>query len=515
MPENNPVVIVGGGPNGLMTACELALAGVRPLVLEALPEPSTMPKANGLVGRVVQALDYRGLAEAFGSASPPRPTPVFQFGALWLDMAQLPGNTFFALPIPQLRMQELLTGRARDLGVEVRHGHEMVALRQYTDRVEIDVSGPEGEYVLTASYLVGADGGKSTVRKAAGIGFPGLTDRSSIGRNGEVAIDAPVAVGGGELDVPGLGRLRPGTFTRTENGLFAYGMFQPGRYRVAVQEWGDDARTPEQDDWTWQQIPVAELTAAVTRVLGVELPIREVDGGGARANTTSNSRLADRYRAGRVLLVGDAAHVQSGIGGPGLNLGLQDALNLGWKLAAAVQGWAPDGLLESYHAERHPVGERVIMSSRAQTALLRPGAHVTALRQVLQELLGSPDNVRHISELTSSADVRYDMGGAGDHDLIGRFLPDLPLGTSRVAEVLRDGRPRLLDLAGRADLVAVAEAWHDRVAVTVATSPDAPADAVLVRPDGHVAWAGADPVELEAALHTWFGAPALVAAGVS
>lgn len=511
MPENNPVVIIGGGPNGLLTACELALAGVRSIVLEKVAEPDPTPKANGLVGRVLPALDHRGIAERFGAASPPHPVPSFQFGALWLDLAAVRDSSLHIHGIPQLRMQALLAERAAELGAEVRRGHEMVALRQDADRVEIDVRGPAGTYSITARYLVGADGGKSVVRKAAGIAFPGITERDAIGRTGEVEIDPPIAVGDGALDVPGIGRLRPGTFTRTETGLFAFGMFSPGRYRVAAYEWDGGAGRTDQEDWSWQDMPVEELVAAVGRVLGTEIPMRVPEGGGARANSTTNSRQADRYRAGRVFLVGDAAHVQSGIGGPGLNLGMQDALNLGWKLAAAVRGWAPDGLLDSYHAERHPVGERVIMSSRAQTALIRPGAHITAVRQVLQELLASPANVRQIADLMSGADTRYDMGGPAEHDLVGRFVPDLPLltaaGPTRVAVTQRDGRPRLYDLCGRTDLGAVVGAWHDRVEVLVARSPDAPADAVLVRPDGYVAWAGDTASGLEAALRTWFGAP--------
>jgi 2-polyprenyl-6-methoxyphenol hydroxylase-like FAD-dependent oxidoreductase len=419
-----------------------------------------------------------------------------------------------ALPIPQLRLQELLTERALELGVEIRRGHELVALRQDQAQVTLSVRGPDGPYDLAARYLVGADGGHSFVRKACGIGFPGVTTRDSVGRSGRVVVAAPYVVpGNGELDVPGTGRLRPTTFTRTETGLFAFGMFQPGVHLVSAVEWGAEPGE-EQDDWTWQEIGIDELAAAVHRVLGVEIPLSAPpEGAAARRTTTSNSRQADRYRDGRVFLVGDAAHVHSGVGGPGLNLGMLDAVNLGWKLAAAVQGWAPAGLLDTYHAERHPVGERVIMQSRAQTALLAPGPEVTALRQVFEELLRSPSNVRHVSDLMSGADTRYDMAGDGSasHALTGRWLPDLDLDTSdgptRVAEVMRTARPVLLDLAGHTDLVEVAAGWADRVDTLSAKTPEPPAEGVLVRPDGHVAWAGADPDGLRAALGTWFGEP--------
>jgi len=519
------VVIAGAGPNGLLMACELALAGVRTIVLDRLAEPETSRRANGLVGRVVQALDQRGLYESFGGSGVPRPLPHFQFGALGLDMTELTDNALFALPIPQRRMEMVLAERAADLGVEIRRGHEFGALSQNAlgqdgEQVTVSVRADTGPYEIDARFLVGADGGHSAVRKACGIDFPGVTDRSVVSRSGRVVIPQPFAVpGSGELDIPGLGRLRPGSFTRTENGLFAFGMFQPGVHVVTSLEWGEE--TPEREDWSWQSITLDELAAGLHRVLGVEIPVAApADGLEGRRATTTNSRQAERYRHGRVFLVGDAAHVQSSVGGPGLNLGLLDVLNLGWKLAAAVHGWAPPGLLDTYHAERHPVGERVLMASRAQTALIGPGPYITALRGLFDELLRSPENVRHISDLMSAADTRYaTVGGPTRHDLAGRWLSDLPLrtaaGRTRVAEVLRAGRPVQLDLAGRDDLRAVATAWTGRVDVLTATTPQPPADAVLVRPDGFVAWAGADADGLGNALVSWFGDPVrpLVAAG--
>jgi 2-polyprenyl-6-methoxyphenol hydroxylase-like FAD-dependent oxidoreductase len=487
------VIIVGGGPNGLLTACELALAGVRPVVLERLPERSTTPKANGLVGRVVQALHYRGLYERFSqSPTPPRPVPGFQFGALQLNLSLVDHNPMYILPIPQRRMEELLEQRAQELGVEIRRGHEVLELSQTEDTVTVDVAGPDCAYQLTARYLVGADGGRSTVRKRCGIGFPGITDDRFVGRTGQVAILPPVAQGNGELEVAGFGRLRPATFTRTDRGLFAYGMFQPGVYRVAVYEWAGE---PVADS---AELPLGELQAAAGRVLGGEVPMAAPPAGHEAVltrTTESNSRLADRYRHGQVFLVGDAAHVHSGIGGPGLNLGLQDAINLAWKLAAEINGWAPDGLLDTYESERHPVGQRVIMSTRAQTALISPGPHITALRELLGELLRDPGTTGHIAGLM-----------AGAEDTYAAWMPDLVLDNGkRVAELLHAARPVLLNLADREDVTKTAAAWSDRVDVITAGCAEAPADAVLIRPDGYVAWAGAECAELEVALGTWFG----------
>jgi 2-polyprenyl-6-methoxyphenol hydroxylase-like FAD-dependent oxidoreductase len=510
------VVIAGGGPNGLLLACELALAGVRPVVLERLPERAALAKANGLVGRVVQALDYRGLYERFsGSSSPPAPAPRFQFGALPLELSSVNSNALYTLPIPQRRMEELLEQRARELGVEIRRGHELTTMSQDGEQVSIGVSGPRGCYNLAAEFLVGADGGHSVVRGLCGIEFPGITDRGFVSRSGQVSIYPPVAVPGtGELEVAGAGRLRPATFTRTENGMFAYGMFQPGLYRVAVYEW---APSPLEDSTS---MPLDELRDAVRRVVGGDVPMSEPTGGESaalRRSTGINSRQAGRYRQGRVFLLGDAAHVHSGVGAPGLNLGMQDALNLGWKLAAQVNGWAPEGLLDTYHSERHPEGQRVIMHTRAQMALLSPGANITALRELFGELLRDRNNVRHVADLMAGADIRYDTRTSEPpHPMAGRWMPDLilPAGNNaaRVAGLLHPAMPILLDLAGRTDLAETAKGWMDRIKVITALTADRPADAVLIRPDGYVAWAAGSgtPRAADGLLHTlqtWFGAP--------
>ncbi|GAA5119980.1 FAD-dependent monooxygenase [Pseudonocardia adelaidensis] len=513
------VVIVGAGPNGLLMAGELALAGVDAVVLERLAERSRKPKANGLVGRVVEALDRRGIYELFsGHDGPPHPVPRFIFGAIPLDLTPFPDHSLHALGIPQRRMEELLEERAGELGVPVRRGHEVTGVRQTPDSVAVDVLGPAGPYRLDARYLVAADGGTSGIRKQLGIDFPGTTDTGFVSRSGRVGIAAPVALDTGELDVPGHGRLAPAMFLRTGTGVFAFAMVEPGCYRVSAFEWGEEG--VEDAD----EIPLEELTAALHRVLGTRLPLTPLPDGqpyDRRRHVGVNSRQADRYRDGRVFLVGDAAHVHSAVGGPGLNLGMQDVLNLGWKLAAAVHGTAPAGLLDTYENERRPAGERVIMHSRAQSALLSPGADITALRSLVTELLADTTATRRIADLMAGADLHYPARFDGPaHPLTRRWAPDLPLRVdgreTRVAELLRAARPVLLDLAGRADLTAAARGWTDRVDVVTATTPEPPADALLVRPDGYVAWAGEHDADgLRQALGAWFGAPAFSAAGVA
>ncbi|MEU3270169.1 FAD-dependent monooxygenase [Saccharomonospora sp. NPDC006951] len=507
------VVIVGGGPNGLMLACELALAGVRPIVLERLPEPSEEPKANGLLGQVVRMVDHRGLYRRLsGSEQPPQPNSgYFMFGAMGLDLSMLEDSPVYALPVPQRKIVRILEERALELAVDVRRGHEVVHVSQDDDAVTVEVAGPEGAYELRARYLAGADGAHSVTRKLSGIGFPGVTyDRMTV-RSAHAAVPAEwVDSATGVLNVPGYGAVAPFLPHRTERGGFSYAPLPGHPPLISTTEWDQ----PESDT----PMSLGELRASVRRVLGFDVPLGRPDGEGPhvlRRLTGGNTRLAERFSDGRVFLIGDAAHVYSATGGgPGLNLGLQDAVNLGWKLAAAISGSAPSGLLDSYASERRAAASRMVLNAQAQSVLIAPGDDVTGLREVFGELLRDRNTVRRLAELTSGADVRYDMGEADRHPLVGRFAPSMQLrtttGTVRLAELTRTARPLLLDLTEDASLAGTLPEWHDQVdIVTAGPEPGAPT-ALLLRPDCYVAWAttqprpgAADQQALRAALRRW------------
>jgi 2-polyprenyl-6-methoxyphenol hydroxylase-like FAD-dependent oxidoreductase len=514
------VLVAGAGPNGLMTACELALAGVRVVVLDPADGPDPAPRANGLTGQVVALLHRRGLYERLGgTAGAPRPAPHYMFAAFPLDLTELGAdNPVHVLPVPQREIVRTLAARAAELGVEIRWGHGLTGFTQADDHVTVQVDGAEE---MSARWLVGADGGHSPTRKAAGIEFVGVTTDRSVSRVANAALPAEwIDPARQVVEVPGYGPVPMTRHHRTEHGLFIYAAL-PGRPPlVATTEW----------DRPVDDVPMTidELAASASRVLGTTVPLTvpEVDGPRMLRRTVGgNTRIAERFRAGRVLLVGDAAHVHSAIGGSGLNLGLQDAVNLAWKLAGTVQGWAPDGLLDSYEAERRPVGDRVLTQTLAQQALVGPGPEVTALRAVFGELLQDRGTRARIAGLISGADVRYGAEinhSDAAHPLVGRWAPDLVVetvaGPRPIAELQRDARPLLLDLTGGA-VAASATHWPARI-TAVAGTPDRPypATALLVRPDGYVAWAssaaapGPDELDgLQAAAAAWLGtaAPAL------
>jgi 2-polyprenyl-6-methoxyphenol hydroxylase-like FAD-dependent oxidoreductase len=515
------VVIAGAGPNGLMLAGELGLAGIRPVVLDPLPGPNPGRRANGIVGQAVRMLDHRGLyGPLAGSDEPPRLNPRAMFAAFPLDLTLVPDAQVFLLPVQQPRLVQVFAERARQHGADIRWAHELTGFDQHDDGVTVHVAGPDGPYQLTARYLVGADGGTSATRKLAGIDFPGMSSHDLVARLGFDVLppDEWIDPGGG-LDIPGFGRVPPLQFHRTEQGVFAYGALG-GRAAVIVFELDRAAREePRDDNPDESPMSLAELEASAKRVLGADVPLRPASPDAPldlRRFSGINSRLASRYRMGRVILVGDAAHVHSPMGGPGLNLGLQDAVNLGWKLAAVLHGRVAPGLLDTYEAERRPAAERVIMHSRAQLALVRPGPEVTALRELFSELVADPEIVRRLSDLISGAENRYSTADDA-HPLAGRWVPDFGVenagGTRRIAELARDGRPLLVDLTERGVAAAAAADIADHITVAAGRPVgDVPATALLVRPDGYVAWAssagtpGAGELrELRAALTRWFG----------
>lgn len=416
------VVISGAGPNGLMLACELALGGTRPLVIEKLSEPSEEQRANGMVGQVIKLMHRRGLLERLtGSRKPPDPAARFMFAAFPLPLSDLPDNPVYTVLVPQRRIEAVLAERAAELGVEVRRGHEVTGMAQKDDRVLVEV---DHEQIVEARFLVGADGGKSITRKLAGVEFPGVTQDRTVSRMFDVDIPRGMVDRQG-LNIPGYGHIPAFQHHRTERGLFSFAPFPDGR-RMMVASTRD---IPEPDaPYTFE-----EFREAVNYVLGVDVAVTEPRGPHTKRRLSGgNTRLAEHYRAGRVLLVGDAAHVHSAIGGPGLNLGLQDAVNLGWKLAATVRGTAPgppssdasgSWLLDTYHEERHPVGASVLHNTRAQSALLAPGPHVDALRDIFGDLMDLPEVNTYLSRLLSGVAHRYPMPYPVTHPLVGLHCP--------------------------------------------------------------------------------------------
>ncbi|MFI6595278.1 FAD-dependent monooxygenase [Nonomuraea sp. NPDC050536] len=470
------VAIAGGGPVGMLLAAELALQGVRPVVFERLAVPSGESKAGTLHARTAQSLDRRGLLDLVGRSS--RGSVSFHFSGMFgLDLGAVAGEGPSIVGSPQAWAEQVFARRAAELGAEIRRGQEVTGLVQHDDHVLLTVGGRE----LAARYMVGADGARSAVRDAAGIPFTGTGARVAA-LSGDVRLLDPYGV--------------PPGYNRTPRGWVLAWVNPAGHSRITTYDFG----APHAD----RQAPVslAELRESAERILGVPVPM---------ADPVSLSRYGDaalqaeNYRAGRVLLAGDAAHVHFPWGGQGLNTGLEDAMNLGWKLAAVVGGQTPDSLLDTYHAERHPVAARVLWNVRAQTALANPDPAVDPLRELFAELMGLDQVNEYLGGMISGVDTVYCVGAPG----AGWMLPDVALKTSdgpvRLVELLRAGRPLLLDLAGRDDLVAEAAGWRDRVEVVRATA-ELDVDAVLVRPDGYVAWIpNRSSYPLREALERWFG----------
>jgi 2-polyprenyl-6-methoxyphenol hydroxylase-like FAD-dependent oxidoreductase len=511
------VVVAGAGPVGLLLACEIRLGGTRVLALER--EADTPPArfgsmgARGINAPSVHALHLRGLLPAvektaimwIGAIPEPaahqadqadqtnkteRPEIfVGHFAGIGIRVDRLkppgPGEEFLgAGVVSQGDLEAILGERASTLGVEVRRGVALTGFDTDTDGITVRTAQDE----IRASWLVGADGGRSTVRGLAGFDFPGV-DPVFTGRQAVV-------------DLEDSEKLTAGGWQPGENGSYTFGGWADGDGPPRVHTVEYDAPPTDRD----APVTAEEIQASLRRVSGTDVTVTRVHVATRYADTT---RQATTYRRGRVLLCGDAAHVHSPAGGQGLNLGIGDAVNLGWKLALVARGAAPDSLLDSYTAERHPIGAWVQKWSMAQTALSAArGPRADALREVMADLLDTPDGATHVVSMIGGNWQHYDL--PGDHPMIGHRVPDLRLddGTT-LAGCFRDGRAVLLDVG--MDAAEVARPWADRVTVVTARPtafPDQPM-AALVRPDGHVAWSAFGTTDgLHTALTTWLGPPA-------
>jgi 2-polyprenyl-6-methoxyphenol hydroxylase-like FAD-dependent oxidoreductase len=479
--SEHAVVIAGGGPTGMMLGAELMLAGVDVAIVERrASQELDDSRSGGLLSRTIEVLDQRGIAERFLAEG--RTVQVGDFAGVQLDISDFPTRHPYALGLWQKRFEQILGGWVDELGVPVHRRRDVVGFAQ--DDEGVDVRLADGG-ALRAAYLVGCDGGRSVVRKAAGIGFPGW-DPSVSSLIAEVEF----------AEEPETG------MWRDEKGIHAIGPLEGGRFRMVLRE----ERLGQTADPT-----LDDLRQLLIALRGSDYGLRSASW---ISRFTDMTRQAETYRKGRVLLAGDAAHIHSPMGGQGMGTGLQDAVNLGWKLAQVVHGTSPDGLLDSYHAERHPVGARVLRRTMALNALARQEARTDALRETLAEVLVLDEPRRRLAGMQSGLDIHYDLGDG--HPLLGRRMPDLDVvtadGPRRVFTLLHEARPVLLDLGSALDIAG----WADRVRLVdgaydgawelpVLGAVSAPT-AVLIRPDGYVAWVGeGSDAGLADALASWFG----------
>jgi 2-polyprenyl-6-methoxyphenol hydroxylase-like FAD-dependent oxidoreductase len=507
--ETGAVLVVGAGPTGLVLANELALAGVGVTVVERQAVPSGQSRGGGVNPRTAEVLAMRGLLDAVAARAVPREGGGAHFAGLPVRLDARPWRTRHpgGLLVPQDRMEEVLDARVREQGVTVRRSTALTGLVQDEDGVTAVVAGPDGEHRMRCAYLVACDGGHSTVRKLVGAAFPGRSGTMS-------AVSADVDLASASATVPRTAG-HMSTLQRTGGGYWM--LLHPldgdagadSGYRVVFGAPGRPAPPRE------APVTAEEVGAALAAVHGPGTVLRRLRWG---TRFSDASRQLAAYRHGRVLFAGDAAHIHLPIGGQGLNLGVQDAINLGWKLGAAVRG-APDALLDSYHAERHPVAARVLALVRAQGVIMNPPEEaddVRALRDVVIDLARTPDGNRHLAGLMTGLAVRYDLDGSPD-PLVGSRMVDLSLrtadGPTTVSTLLRSGRGLLLDVTG-ALRPAATRGGVDHVTARVVDSvvgTALEADRVLVRPDGHVCWAGPAGSSPDSALRRWFGAVPAVA----
>ena len=501
------VVIAGAGPVGLFLACELRLANISALVLEQAEDPRSPLKRlpfgmRGLSAPTIEALYRRGLLDEIASPQPKKTDDSGSSGAAhWMNQARRPGGHFagiqffldqidstkwpYRLPSPagtsvaieMEHLESVLASRAIAMAVDIRRGLGVEDVTQSA----ADVAVRAGRETFLARWVIGCDGGRSSVRKAGGFEFVG-TDPEFTGYSVEVEMDDPTA-------------LKPGRHY-TPTGMYTFA--QPGTIAMVDFDGGAFHRN--------QPITLEHVQDVLRRVSGVDVIVKALH---VATTWTDRAYQATAYRNGRILLAGDAAHIHSPLGGQGLNLGLGDAMNLGWKLAAIIRGDAPDGLLDTYRSERHPVGAQVLDWSRAQVALMRPSRSSRALEAIIRDLIATRAGATYFAERVWGVSLRYDLGSS--EPLIGRSVPDFQLSDGRkIGELLREGRGLFLDFDAHASLRAVASGWSDRITYIASDVADRLGmSAVLVRPDGIVAWASvttADPRELAHAAARWFGA---------
>jgi 2-polyprenyl-6-methoxyphenol hydroxylase-like FAD-dependent oxidoreductase len=495
---DHAVVIAGGGPTGMMLAGELALAGVDVAIVERrLSQDVAGSRAGGLQSRTLEVLDQRGIVDRFLVEG--QKAQAVGFAGVRLDISDFPTRHNYSLGLRQKHIERILAGWIDELRVPICRGMEVTGLAQVDTGVDVELSDGRS---LRAQYLVGCDGGRSRVRKAAGIAFPG-SDPTTSNLIAEAELAEKPPEWGIRRDALGTHALAPVEY-EIRNGEIVYADHGPVGVLVTEEHVG---RTTEPT--------LSDLRAALVAVYGTDYGIHSPT---SISRFTDAARQAASYRKGRVLIAGDAAHVHPPDGGQGLQTGVQDAVNLGWKLAQVLKGASPESLLDTYQAERHPIGARVLRNTMASIVLRREDERTKALRDTIAELLGMDEPRRRFAAMMSGLDIHYDFGEG--HPLLGRRMPDLDLvtenGPQRVFSLLHAARPLLINLGepGVFDITP----WADRVrlvdakyvgpwelpAITAVTAPTA----VLVRPDGYVAWVGDQPnVGLVGTLTTWFGPP--------
>jgi 2-polyprenyl-6-methoxyphenol hydroxylase-like FAD-dependent oxidoreductase len=496
--NEHAVVIAGGGPTGMMLAAELALAKIDVAVLERRPNHVLVgSRAGGFHSRTIEVLDQRGVADRFLAEG--QVAQASMIGTTVLDMSDFPTRHPYSLGIWQNQIERIMADWIAELPVQIYHGRDVTGFTQDDTGVDVEVSdGPS----LRAQYLVGCDGGRSVIRKAAGIEFPGWdATRSNLIAEVEMTEEPELGIRRDDTGIHGLGRLeyeiRDGEVVYTDRG--------PVRVMVTEQQLGPSSEPTLRD-----------LSEALITVYGTDFGVHSPTW---ISRFTDMTRQAAAYRAGRVLLAGDSAHVHYPAGGQGLSLGVQDAVNLGWKLAQVINGASPASLLDTYHEERHPVAARALRHTMAQTALQRQDERSKALVEVVSELAIMDEPRKRLVGIISGLDIHYDLGEG--HPLLGRRMPDLDLVTAggplRVFTLLHDAKPALLNLGepGGFDITP----WADRVQLIDAEFAGeweipvlgeiTAATAVLIRPDGYVAWVGdGTDAGLHDALTIWFGPPA-------